>query len=308
MKRFLQNTLIFFLLLFTLFFVLQYIQEIPKRKKIAQKTEKNYIKWTGFKKASPNTVFLGSSKMYCSINPLVFDSITSLHSYNLATASQSLIESYYFLDYAITQHPEIKYAVVGLSQSAFNEIDYYHALANAEYLDKKNKWNFIMNGLGLKGICFQLIPFLKYQGYIDLLGKKKNAEKGRWENGYYRDSKIIDSLKFDNELSNSNIDTKINLERIKYMSKIVELCKEKNIVLVFTRTPLYPKLHHSMDFEIAFIDSLCKGYQTPFFHDYPISSYNKADFSNQVHNNITGAVKSSTFLANWFVKNIVNPN
>jgi len=305
MNRFLKNIIILFLLIYVILYGLQYIQEIPKRKKLAQKTEKNYIKWTGFKEENPNTIFLGSSKMYCSINPLIFDSITSLHSYNLATSSQSLIESYYFLDYAISVHPQIKNVVVGLSQSAFNEIDYYHALANAEYLDKKHKWDFIVNGLGLKGICFQLIPFLKYQGYVDLLGKKKNPESGKWEKGYFSDKKIIDSIKYDNDLKKSHIETVFNQENLKYISKIVQLCKEKNIVLVFTRTPLYPKLQESMNFEIEYIDSLSKLNQTPFFHDYQISSYNKSDFSNEVHNNITGGVKSSTFLANWFLKNII---
>ena len=33
------------------------------------------------------------------------------------------------------------------------------------------------------------------------MGNKKNPEKSSWENECYRDSKIVDSLKFDNSLS-----------------------------------------------------------------------------------------------------------
>ena len=33
------------------------------------------------------------------------------------------------------------------------------------------------------------------------MGNKKNPEKSSWKNEYYRDLKIVDSLKFDNSLS-----------------------------------------------------------------------------------------------------------
>jgi hypothetical protein len=305
MKKFFLNFLLFFTLVYATFYILQVVQEIPKKKKLSKKTEKNFIKWTTFKKEDPNVIFLGNSKIYNSLNPIIFDSITHLNSFNLATGSQSIIESYYYLKYALTVHPKIKYVIIGLSQGGINEIDYYHSAANAEYLDWSHRWDLVVNGLGLYGICCQLFPLIKYQGYIDLFGRtKKNIIDGVWIKGYAEDSKTMDSVSLMKNINKNRAftDTLFDQEKIKYISKISAFCKSNNIKLFFTHAPNCPLIEKYYSFEINYIKKLSESYSIPFFYDYPMNMYSYSDFSSDVHCNKYGARKYTIYFSNWFSK------
>jgi hypothetical protein len=246
--------LYFLILLFTYpfkFMILKQEQDLIKNG-----TDKNFIKWSEFENSeSVNTIFLGSSKIYCSVKSSKFDSITGLRSYNLGTGSQSIIESFYYLKHA-KKNKNIKNVILDLHLSSFQHVDLMHIRRNMQYLNKDIKKElYIHSGLA-KNIWCELIPMLEYSKYLQkipesilyFLNKKSNnpisgktVNQNTWERGFQNSNQNDTMSKIDFE---TNYLETINFENPRkqyphmcFLDSIMNFCEINKIKLILTNIP-----------------------------------------------------------------------
>lgn len=90
---------------------------------ILKKCDENMRRWDGLYHLEDNSIdvlFMGSSHSYCTFIPDVFDEAWGVNSYNLATSSQNVIQTYYNLKEILSrQHPR----VVVFEAYSLNDVD-----------------------------------------------------------------------------------------------------------------------------------------------------------------------------------------
>lgn len=138
-------------------------------------------------------IYLGSSHVYCDINPAMLDELTGQYHFNLATSSQSLNGSYYLLKEAVHGNKlshvylELYYKCCVKCNSSedsdpVNSKDYYsNNWNNTDYM--KSSWNKLayLHTIGDQEIYFDLLlPFVRFRQHLDdweyvrqVLDKKK---------------------------------------------------------------------------------------------------------------------------------------
>jgi hypothetical protein len=313
MKKFIKNIFYQFIIVFVLLYPLKYLVMYKEQKLISSGIETNFIKWSNFSNLeSCNTVFIGSSKIYCSIRPSLFDSITTLKSYNLGTGSQSIIESFYYLKYATNIH-NIKYVIVDLRIESFNKIDFMHLRNNMKYLDCSNKYPLYYHSGLAKNIFCELIPGLEYSGYIFELYRmfqinldNANEFKNKWEKGFQQSVETYESYYAENKKNSKIENIKINaVKNLEYLDALISLCKEKNIKLIFTNIPQGLSEVATLN-ESIFFDRYFKKYgEVNFFYNYPSIKLNHVR-KDGWHLNNNGAKIITITLARYI--NLLNSN
>ena len=309
MGRFIKTISIYFLAAFILLYALQYLQERPKRVAVRMGLDKNLVKWNGAKAAQYNTIFIGSSRVYSSLDPVLFDSLTGLFSYNMGTGSQSLMESYYYLREVLKTDTSVRYVVLDLFMRSCRMIDYYQASANVPYLTGMNKMEFISQGCGARGIFNTFIPLLKHVGYIDIpsnaMYKPENHQGpnfSEWDRGFLRSIRSDTARKSD--FRNHKIqEIDANTALIGYLEKIASLCRERNIELICT---VIPASDVPNGIEIRYFEELTAKQGIRFFSAFPNLNSNDLK-SDDFHQNRSGAHKTTTALEKYFHEQIIGP-
>ncbi|MEN0048284.1 MAG: hypothetical protein AAF806_14575 [Bacteroidota bacterium] len=85
-----------------------------------------------------NTIFIGSSRTYNQVNPIVFDSITGLESFNLAYSAVQPFRIFDYMAEIAKQRPDLDYVFVEMSPlprlfGSFKEADQLHAVDEKRY-------------------------------------------------------------------------------------------------------------------------------------------------------------------------------
>lgn len=200
-----------------------------------------------------DTIFCGSSLVYCGINPYKLNTVLNVNAFDLSSASQPIDTTHSLLKLALTKHP-VKTVCLGAGYGAW----YYHEL-NLIFWDKKEELRILSPYEKIKTLAvflFDKTRFKKTDSIVFLFSWiydrgtftpsaiKKNIKeklnhtfdykdhspmgKGYWFSAKKNDYNNITLLSQDIENGDFSASALAELD------KICSLCKEKNIdFLVF---------------------------------------------------------------------------
>lgn len=273
-------------------------------------------------KDSLDVVFFGSSQVGCGISPMEIYERTGIRSYALATGSQSIICTYYWIrEMEKYQKPK----VIALDTWMAIDESIIDDGANRNALDymklSMNKMNaaFALESAYKEKYGFEstpasyALPILRFHDrwkeleWNDIaywFSDKHFARKGYCPSGLVFEDperKGYGGISSDP----SEEPREIADYQTEYLQKIIDFCKEKQIELLLIKTPLgiYSSGLHNTISEIAdkngipFVDLNMKKEWEAAGIKYP------ADFQAPVHMNLNGANKVSNYLADYMLKN-----
>lgn len=230
----------------------------------------NHILWNSFyKQDNIDNIFIGSSHVYCDVNPFILDEINGMNNFDLSAGSLTLSASYYLLREANRVY-DLKNAYVELyyvpntgPNSADSETTIKNNWRTIPYLKPSmNKWEYVSSTVDSSRYIETLIPFVRYRsrlfdgGYINSVRDKKNTEE--WKNYEFieeADAGVTEYMqkgfnRSDYTIESSNAylyRTQVNLEteglltedNCEYIQKIIDYCKSENINIKFFVSPIY---------------------------------------------------------------------
>lgn len=320
MKKFALRCLAFFGVFIAINIALEVWYAIPVKNAIKNKTHRNYLKWNDIhqNKGAYDILILGSSRAYTAYDPKIIDSITGLKSYNMGTASQDIIETYYMLE-ELLEHQKPSLVVYDFFLPVADNVHYYYQIfSNASFFKSdKRKFNLIVNGYKSDGVINYLLPVIKFKDYIknDFLGLGETPNKEQnWDRGFHNtyitaSKEDIKAFKPVSNLNNTNFDFEtFNL----YFNKINNLLNQNGIKFMVIRSP-YPPSRLALDSntdEHDIIAQACNKREIPLidFNTQFIGLFNDEDFMDHHHVNFNGAPKVSAILGNYIKRRLNNLN
>ena len=214
------------------------------------------------KEENIDNLYLGSSHLYCAVNPLILDEKNEEVNFNLSTGSQKFSESYLLLQEADKRH-DIRRVYLEMYYSVHTE-DYLYTLQNHfRLLDEiKNSWakqQLIWELDPEEEMMAVYLPFVRYRQEIFNIEyiKKQINEKSKADyreyrychtdengtveyikNGFMSMNKILsaEDLVFECDDMSEN---PISDDAMVYLKRIIDYCKENNIELMLFSAPVY---------------------------------------------------------------------
>jgi hypothetical protein len=190
-------------------------------------------------------IFIGSSRTHVGINPIIIDSTCKTSSYNFGIEGGNLLEFYYVFKAYFENHPPPRNLILtldfysfNLTRKFFNHTIYLNYTNNA--VVKK-----MLNENGHNTTLFKLMPFLFLTEQDDY--SKGNAFKGyegitdipNGDSTYKGFETNSENVLNENSIVNNKPPYKAEIDTLglDYLNKIIALCKEKNVKLIFTYAP-----------------------------------------------------------------------
>lgn len=269
---------------------------------------------TGFFEEENNSIdvlFLGTSNMFHTINPLIIYEDTGITSFDFGSASQSLNMSYMYLKEALkTQSPKIVGLEVLASRDDFVKDLYEPGL----------RWGFTYFPLGInkaQGLYVQLrkidseylsylLPIIRYKDCwkeLDQNGFQDNVQNQYWK-GCMVSYKVTPVTYTDDYWT--NIEWEIADNNLKYLDSIINLCRENNIEIFLYKAPtptlwkdVYSQkiIEYANQKDVRFIDYNMK------LEELEIDT--NRDFMDAGHVNVYGSLKITKHLAQFLKDNFV---
>ncbi len=327
MKKFLIKVLVYSALFLCVNFLFGQLLKLYRTHLIEAKKFNPPIKWEEFYTTEAQTidiVFIGSSHCIRSFDPAIFDKITSLYSYNLGTPGQSPTTSYFVLKEVLRFHkPKII-----IQEISFRGFSAKNQLVNGGYnFDfmkiSRNKLDFFFNGFKFSESLTFLFPSFRFRNNLRYVinylytGKKvkKSKEDTYKGKGFMsrNHSVTLDELKNNNIYEKKAFNaSKLNKNRLKYLEKTVNLCKENKIQIIWVTAPLpkitISKIRHGSKI-YPFFKNLADQYRVPYINYYAdkkVKFIDTSDFQDTHHLNRNGAKKLSTDLAKRILEYLDN--
>ncbi len=260
-------------------------------------------------------LFFGSSHAYCGINPHILWQELGVTSYNLGQPEQQLWTTYYYMKEAFKhQRPQ----VVFLDVLTVNYDEPYRPLDNSNI----NLDDLELNVTKLENIQASVEPSNRPYFVFKLLKNKGNWKNLKKENftthfthlkhynkGYREEFGI-----YKNEKPQYPVTEEVGIlpEKVTfYLEKIINLCEENNIQLVFMKTPIYVSEEAGRRYNK--VKELARERNLPFLdfnEKYDELGLDfKEDYLDELkHLNFRGAEKLSRYLANYLKENFNLPN
>jgi hypothetical protein len=242
----------------------------------------NESRWNEFYSLEKNSVdilFLGSSHSYCTFDPLIVEEETGLSGYQLGMPLQHLDSTYYTLLEALNYQTPKKVVL----EVYWDMLDDDFELTQAGYLfqvmkNKELEKDYIKEVFPLSEKVKYNINIFRYQAdyfayrntklkekienkfdvSTPVAEKQTGTEKYRSRGYTYCDYNML-AGEFDetNQFKNlDGLDWQSSDAQVKYLNKIIEECKNKNIELIFVTAPVanvsldyiknYDKIHDSI--------------------------------------------------------------
>lgn len=230
----------------------------------------NRIMWKSFyEQDNIDIAFIGSSHVYCDVNPFILDELNGMNNFNLSAGSLTLSASYYLLRetdriYDLTNaYIELYYIPNSGTNSASSEFAMRNNWRSSDYLKPSLlKYEFQFINKDSSRFLETLVPFVRYRAnlfdgeFIRGVSELKNSEDWKEyryrdesetgiteyiEKGIYKTNRTIestDSYLFETprDMSVKGLMTDDNCE---YMRKIADYCKTNDINLKFFVSPIY---------------------------------------------------------------------
>lgn len=221
-----------------------------------------------YKQDNIETLFLGSSHVFCGYNPKVLEEYYGENVYLAATPVQKIDASYYLLKEALKKNP-IKTVYIDMYYRQFRDIPSERFDEQMKYIwcitdnmkSGWNRWEFILNASGCERYLDGFLPASRYGNYLLDLPRLEKIIKSKRTTEYKKvecPEGIVDSF-YKGALINLNSSSEVqmvgkigryDIARIddnimsdysrKYLDKMVKLCKENDIKLVLVTTPFTP--------------------------------------------------------------------
>lgn len=275
----LPKILIFSALILSILIAASKIIDPSKAQVQIDNAEKVSVEFRNEKENTIDVIVLGDSEAYHAISPLQMYREHGFTSYVAASPAQRSYQTYAMLEAALeTQKPEVCIVEPNVLFRDYSLI----ALAAPKFQ--------------------KAFPIFKYhnawKGLVDSDYKCKNTLSQNFK-GYHYNDKVNPSLKTDYMKKTERVE-EISDANLIYVDKIIELCKQQGIELIFVRTPStvnwnYAK-HNAVEQlaeekDIEFIDlNLEKSLGIDWARDTP----DKGD-----HVNYCGALKVSKYLGSY---------
>lgn len=197
-------------------------------------------------------LYLGSSHVYCDVDPDILDELTQKNNFNLSTSSQS-----FYLSYLLLQEADKLYDL----EHVYLEMYYYlHVKGNESYyeMDLNFKVWDRMNNSAMKNISILqqdpneelfavYFPFSRFNSYLfdtghinNVQNKKEEIDKRYHyhESGYMEALYSIDEKQY-KEYKNGDMDLEpMSVEAKQYLLKIIEYCADRDISLTLFSSPM----------------------------------------------------------------------
>ena len=205
------------------------------------------------------TLFLGSSHVFCGFYPRILDEISGENTYLAATPVQKVDGSYYLLKEALKNN-QIKKVYLDMFYLQYRDIPAERGSIQMQWIycitdNMKNNWNrieFLLNASDCENYIEGFLPSARYGNYLldrkrieRVIKSKRSSEYINYENvpsAFYKGAYVIPggvgNPEMIADLDNLEVAESIISEySLKYLNKIVELCKEEEIELVLVTTP-----------------------------------------------------------------------
>jgi hypothetical protein len=277
-----------------------------------------------------DVLFVGSSHIYCGINPSILWLDKGIASFNYVSAGQPLWTSYNFIIEALkTQSPtvivlDVVYAYRDLENGY---IDHQQEIFGT-FPFSLNKLNMIKIGAEPKERISCVIDLLAFHTRwrdinIDSLPYTEQgyAEKSPFRfKGYWADKPVFTVADVPADYNFSNYPSTTELgelpeKNLLYLRKIIELAKDSDMELLLIKTPTAIPFENE-DEQKAYntVAKIAAAYQTPFI-DFNKDEHRKAmgfDFTTDMwdegHLNVAGAEKLSRYMAVYLKANYDLPD
>jgi hypothetical protein len=328
MKQFALKLLLFIGIFFSANICIGLILRIPKNNLIKENKYHPAQQWQDFYSQHPKSIdlfFFGSSHAYRGFNPIVFDSILNIASFNMGGSCQTPTTAFFVLKEVLsTQAP--KMIIYELEWLNFDIKDQYvNALYNIDFMRVlRIRCDFLWQGFSIKDKLMVLLPAFRYRNNIyDLFLKpivkkiKKSSFLDKSTDNYIGKGYIQrnDTIPFE-QLKHSRystiyappdfdvVSTRKHFNRnVFFLNRFIALCKSKNIKLIFVASPLPPTvLNHFNDYKKGyhFINSIGESNGVDYI-DYNFIQdkikFTDTDFYDDNHLNSGGSLKFSIDLA-----------
>ena len=267
------------------------------------------------KRNSVDVLFVGSSHVYCSINPVQLFEDKGIAGFNLAGGSQPVWFSYHYIKEALkTQSPKV--IVLDVYTVRVNDDAYFDSRnAQMNLLHMKpsyNKWQ----ALQLAEVDSRIDVFfgfpITHSRYLSLQ-KVDFDEESTMFLGYHYQPRIVayepEKVKDVRQMQETEAVTPKTEE---YLRKCIELCREKGIDLVLTNSP-WPDITLDLQKRYNYIQEIADEYGIPFLNgclyneeigmDYTVDSMGDGG-----HLNYTGATKYTRWLGDYLKQNYELPD
>lgn len=260
-------------------------------------------------KNSIDVLFLGSSHSYCSLNPQLFKEQLSLEAFNLGSGTQSFANSYYILKEALkSQNPQIVIQDIYSSsyQVALSELN--AGVKNFPEFDLKETelyQSFSCSEKMLYGISYLNLE----QTLYFMLSSQNPKSETKNIRGFEPSSKKLSAKEVEIITAYQQKALELNKtfeQNLDYLDKIIKLCAENNIKLIFITSPMIIREANSSSIQ-AFFKTFFKERERTYF-DFSVNQLiafdPEKDFRDESHVNDNGAAKISLFLTDFLRKEL----
>lgn len=265
-------------------------------------------------KYSLDVINIGSSHVFCSINPLEMYRKKGITSYNFAAGSQPIWFSYYYLKEALkTQKPQ----VVLLDVYTVNILDDSHFVEKTQMniLDMKpsfNKYEAIQSsGSDDRWNIFWWFP--KYHSrYYEVTVEDYNNDLCRDMMGYcYKPSAEPKDNADVDDISMVTDTLPISEKAELYLRKCIELCQKEKIGIVLINAP-WADITQDAERHYNYVQKIAEEYGVDFIDGNRI--YDKIGIDYRVDNaegghlSYTGSLKWTEYLSNYLTEHYELPD
>ncbi len=295
------------------------------------------IMWHSFyQEEKIDAVCLGSSHVYCNLDPAVLDQETGERHFNLGTSNQRVQESYYNLKEA-NRRFDLKKAYVELYYLPSTGIEGQYDKKANDFVSWRNtdfispwspvKYEAIWDMNDSTHLLDATFPFLRFRAHLfegnyvkARWAQKKTSEYQQYKyhedfadgngavdyqpRGYYASSRILgNDTVF--EARRTAQEMTLSEDAKTYLLKIIDYCKKENIELTFFIAPIWQTellATEGYDQYTASVKNFSRSHHIPFY-DFNLCKeealdLSSADYFHDVgHLNQTGAARFSKFFA-----------
>lgn len=268
-----------------------------------------------------DVLFFGNSTTYNGISPLDLWHDYGITSFNLANQGQGLDANYYAMEDALKRkHPKL--VVVDLSYINHSTSDerLHSLLDNMPWGSAKIEAIFdLTKGTNIVNFAFPLVFYhsnwvdVNKSSYKEITSINKGATVAQYSKG--SDGEIFDTSIFSEELniidSNEKLDTP--QYQLEYIKKMIQLCKKKNIQILFVNYPSYAtgKTNHGdgetlQKYWNGFAD-VAEQYDVDYINGLQLVDDIGFDFVTDLrdwrHLSVYGNIKMTSYLGEYIQKN-----
>lgn len=277
-----------------------------------------HILWHSYDCAQQiDNLFIGSSHVYCNVNPFLLDIINGQDNFNLGVGNLSVRGSYYALREAVGDHPEIDNVYLELYYGINAGRDDSERIKGdwrlTSYMKPSvNKYQLLFSASGSEHYLESLFSFVRYRSklfdlnYIKNEIKHKRSEDWRnyrfqyefddgngmveyWDKGFYDTTSVYreESLLYHTELNLEN-EGLLDENNIRYLEKIIEYCQEKGITIQLFVSPIYETQILSAENYDAYhqqILTIAEAYHVPFY-DFNLCKFEYLDLGRELYHDI----------------------